>query len=366
MSTWKDYFTFDKRQRNGVIILLLLIAVVVIARLALPLFFQKGDTDKFNFERQVQLFNSSVEEEQQERSIAESKVIELFDFNPNNLPKEKWKLLGLKDWQIKVIHNYESKGGVFRAKADVKKIYGIKEELYDKLAPHIKIPPSNSTFPAQIASKKDTLFPFNPNNLPEEKWKMLGLKDWQVKIVHNYESKGGSFRSKEDVASIYGIKPEMYEKWKPYISIPEKDTLKFAEESNLLAKVELNTADSTRLVAVRGIGPTYAQRILKYRYRLGGYSEIEQLQEVYGISEDNYPKLAAQLAVDTANMNKININECNWGRLVSHPYISENVANSLINYRKSHGLYKSVNDIQNSDLVNEKLYLKIAAYLKTQ
>ena len=30
-------------------------------------------------------------------------------------------------------------------------------------------------------------FPFDPNGLPAESWKRLGLKDWQIKIIKNYE-----------------------------------------------------------------------------------------------------------------------------------------------------------------------------------
>ncbi|MBL4624090.1 MAG: helix-hairpin-helix domain-containing protein [Flavobacteriales bacterium] len=368
MSGWKDYFTFDKRQRNGVIILLLLIALAIILRLFLPFLFQKEKEAKSNFESQVLAFEASAKKEASQKFKDSNQETDLFDFNPNHLSKKKWLLLGLKDWQINVIHNYESKGGVFRTKADVKKMYGIKEEQYDRLEPYIRIPSADIKELKIKRFEEPTLFQFNPNNLSEAKWKMLGLKDWQIKIIYNYESKGGSFQSKEDVGKIYGIKPEMYEKWKPYIMIPLESIARQTDSTKQLEwqLVELNSADSLGLVSVRGIGPTYAKRILKYRYRLGGYLKLQQLQEVYGITEENYPNIAAQLQLDTTKMNKININECNWGRLVGHPYINENVANSLINYRKNHGLYSAVKDIQNSDLVNEELYLKIAPYLKIE
>ncbi|MBL4652981.1 MAG: helix-hairpin-helix domain-containing protein [Flavobacteriales bacterium] len=375
MSNFKDYFTFDKRQRNGVVILLLLIVFTVVSRLSLPYLYQKNSIDSSDFEERIQEFEASAENKEPYKSKYTKQEITFFDFNPNNLSKEKWILLGLKEWQVKVIHNYESKGGSFRTKADVKKIYGIKEELYNLLEPYIKVPESESKKGKKEYKNELTLFQFNPNNLPEEKWKMLGLKDWQIKIIYNYESKGGQFRTKEDVGKIYGIKPELYEKWKPYIiinkRIGEKEEIMYSDKTNEdkeqnIQKIEINVADSLLLVSIYGIGPVYAKRILTYRYRLGGFRDLQQLKEVYGITGENYPKIVERLRVDTAEVIKININTAIWKILVRHPYIDKNVANGIINYRKQHGHYNTVADIKRSDLVNEELYRKIAPYLKIE
>lgn len=447
MSSFKDYFTFDKRQRNGVIILLLLIMMAVGSRLTLPYYFNKQESINSDFQERIIIFEEAAINEVLSKSKISEQAPILFDFDPNNLPKEKWLLLGLKEWQIKTIHNYESKGGRFRKKEDVRKIYGIKEELYNQLEPYIKIPLQESKDSKPDGGEKMTLFQFNPNHLEESKWKMLGLKDWQIRIIYNFESKGGQFRTKDDLGKIYGITSQLFNKWKPYIVIPGDEMVvkvqltsssklvdmdesnfkgvkgvSFYEEDNyykytigelhseqeaklllnkakeagfdsafLIAfkngkkvpintvfsksrgtrdkkepkeKVELNSADSSLLVTIYGIGPTFAQRILKLRYKFGGFLELIQLKEVYGITDENYFKISEQLTIDTSNMIKININECTWGRLVGHPYISKNAANGLINYRKQHGHYKTVTDIQGSDLVSEELYLKIAPYFK--
>ena len=449
MSSFKDYFTFDKRQRNGAIILLFLIILAVVARLMLPYHFNKEVSVNSDFQERIRIFEKSVINEELGKSKISEQAPILFDFNPNNLSKEKWLMLGLKEWQVKTIHNYESKGGQFRKKEDVKKIYGIKKDLYDQLEPHIIIPESDLQKTTTNYKKEISLFQFNPNHLEEDKWKMLGLKDWQIRIIYNFESKGGQFRTKDDVGKIYGIKPELFNKWKPYIVIPgdemvvkvqltsssklldmdesnfkglkgvsfyqEQNYYKYTvgelhsePEAKLMLKkvkeagfdsafliafkngkkvpiktafnksektsykkdakeeVELNSADSSLLVTIYGIGPTFAQRILKQRYKFGGFLELVQLKDVYGITDENYSKISEQLTLDTSKMIKININECSWGRLVGHPYISKNAANGIINYRKQHGNYKTVADIQGSNLVSEELYLKIAPYLKIE
>ena len=66
-------------------------------------------------------------------------------------------------------------------------------------------------------------------------------------------------------------------------SSPDKPrTAKAKEKEPSLLNMDLNTADSTTLMALKGIGPVFSVRIVKYRELLGGYYETAQLQEVYG------------------------------------------------------------------------------------
>jgi competence protein ComEA len=102
-----------------------------------------------------------------------------------------------------------------------------------------------------------TLFKFNPNNLPADKWQDLGLSAKQASIIKNYEAKGGTFRHPEDLKKIYGITPADYTRLAPYINIPAIEHKKV-----VLAVVELNTADSAKLTTIQGIGPAFARRII--------------------------------------------------------------------------------------------------------
>ena len=54
------------------------------------------------------------------------------------------------------------------------------------------------------------------------------------------------------------------------------------------ATIDLNSADTTLLKRVPGIGSSFAHRIVKYRDLLGGYYVVEQLQEVYGMDRERY------------------------------------------------------------------------------
>lgn len=209
------------------------------------------------------------------------------------------------------------------------------------------------------------LFPFNPNQLPEEDWVKLGLTPAQAKSIKKFESKGGFFKTKEDVKKLYVISPEKYLELEPFIMIPEqKADSVFPQKKKVSGIVyELNTADTSDLVKIQGIGPVFAARIVAYRKRLGGYHHKEQLKEVYGIDDEKFALMQGALKVDSTYITKININTVEASELRKHPYFTPGVANAIVSYRKQHGLFKQLSDIMKCHLVNAELYRKIAPYL---
>jgi hypothetical protein len=128
----RDYFTFNKRERNGVFILLCIIIVQVIYLNISYRFVQPVPADT-EFPAEVATFRSSLElpaeQMKQDPGGSVSNVIEkktppeFFAFDPNHLADKDWRRLGLSEKQIRSIHNYENKGGSFRRKEDLKKMY---------------------------------------------------------------------------------------------------------------------------------------------------------------------------------------------------------------------------------------------------
>gem|GEM_PF-6410755 len=61
--------------------------------------------------------------------------------------------------------------------------------------------------------------------------------------------------------------------------------------------LELNGSDSASLRKVKGIGPVFAARIVKYRDALGGFKSKEELRKVYGMTEEAYAEISPQVWV---------------------------------------------------------------------
>lgn len=218
------------------------------------------------------------------------------------------------------------------------------------------------------------LFPFNPNALSAADWRKLGLTDRQIQVIHNYESKGGTFRRKEDLKKMYSISDTKYLELEPYVRIPETAGPAYRQEHERTAQkvvkekapnriIELNAADSAALVDVRGIGPVLASRILQYRNRLGGFRRVEQLREVYGIDSLRYSEIRGQLRADTTAVKKIYINRVSFDELKKFPYLRYKQMNAIIQYRKQHGRYSSAEDLTKINILDSEILRKIAPYL---
>jgi DNA uptake protein ComE-like DNA-binding protein len=227
-----------------------------------------------------------------------------------------------------------------------------------------KLPRNNGNYQddqSENAGSRTPLFVFDPNNLPVDRWKQLGLSDHQINMIKHYEAKGGHFRTKEDFKKIYAITPQDYNRLAPYINIESNSDSGFANKPDVV--IELNTADSAKLTEVRGIGPVFAMRIIRYRNKLGGFYKKEQLKEVFGVDEEKYIQIKQQLKVDTHKLNKLNINDASFDDLRRFPYLSYKQMNAVIQYRKEHGDYESLDDMRNVAILDEEILRKIEPYL---
>lgn len=228
-------------------------------------------------------------------------------------------------------------------------------------------------------------FEFDPNGLPVVDWKRLGLSDRQISVIKNYEAKGGSFRRPADLQKIYSISDADYARLAPYIRIvPSERARAYPEASHEarppgepaaerlahvpskpLLSLDLNRVDSLELQELPGIGPVFASRIVRFRDRLGGFHDTRQLLDVYGFDEERYEGLAAQVFVDAAAVSRINVNTADYKELVAHPLISPKQANAIVQYRKQHGAFASVEDLLQIVIIDEEFLRKIAPYLNT-
>lgn len=201
------------------------------------------------------------------------------------------------------------------------------------------------------------LFAFNPNHLPDTTWAKLGLTEHQIGTIKHYEAKGGRFRTKADVQKMYSLSAEDYKRLAPYISLPDAESIKPA------AIIEINKADSAQLVSLKGIGPAYAMRIIRYRDKLGGFHAKQQLKEVFGIDEEHYLLMDKQVKVNATLVNKVNINKATFEDMRRFPYLSYKQINAIIQYRNEHGDYETLDDLKEVAILDDATLKKIKPYL---
>ena len=212
----------------------------------MPFLKQHRQTDFSAFEKDIAEFLEQPESKQQEQLVTITKpAVNYFSFDPNTLEEEGWIKLGLNKRLLRTLLNYRSKGGKFYKKEDLKKIYGFPDALYEELAPYVVI---NNSAPKKRIDKKPT---------------------------------------KRKVAIQ-----------------PSTNTESISKE----LKIFINSADTSELKKLKGIGSSYANRIVKYRNLLGGFYSIYQLKEVYGIDENRFQLFEKDVVVDSIDSKRLDIN----------------------------------------------------------
>jgi competence protein ComEA len=221
------------------------------------------------------------------------------------------------------------------------------------------------------------LFPFDPNTTGREELIKLGFTSFQASNITKYIEKGGRFLQREDLKRVYGISNEQYTRFEPFIRIVPQMNTGDSSHSNkrplfhfrtkeLPLHIELNSADSSLLVALNGIGPTLAGRIIKYREKLGGFCRTEQLQEIYGMSEEIIELIKPFITVDSVKIHPINLNTASLKELEDHPYLDRYQAQAIIKYRQLRTKFLKVEEVYENRLLSQEQYQKIRSYIRAQ
>ena len=117
-----------------------------------------------------------------------------------------------------------------------------------------------------------------------------------------------------------------------------KDTLLIRKQSNKVLsekfQIELNAADTAELRLLKGIGKVLARRIVYYRNKLGGFYDLNQLSEVEGVSPIVLKDNKDYILIDTALVQKVNINRASLKRMKDHPYMNFYQAKDIYESRK--------------------------------
>ena len=195
------------------------------------------------------------------------------------------------------------------------------------------------------------LQPFDPNTADSTLLVTVGLKPWMARNLIRYRNAGKVFRCPEDLQRLYGMNDSLYSTLLPFIQI---DTAMFASSFGIGSIIsdtdtviaaytprikrdtilDLNTADTTEFMLLRGVGRFTAMQIIRYRQALGGYYSTSQLYEISEIANDRIDSLLPHLYADTSLITPIDVNRASVKQLYSHPYISYKQAEQLYDLRR--------------------------------
>ncbi len=205
-------------------------------------------------------------------------------------------------------------------------------------------------------SVNDSAFVVDPNKLSYQDWLDLGATSFQAKGLVALKKKLGSFTCLDQITDIQGIKNSLVSDYFNYFNIPKacKSVINFSIELN-----HCTVSDLRRL----GISTRLARRVLSFRNALGGYYSIDQLREVYELSDNDYQLILKAIEIDKSDLKKIKVNQWSYTQLKKHPYISKKIAKKIINYRKKIGKYTSEKTLANVHGLNKENLMRLLPYI---
>ncbi|MCD7971716.1 MAG: helix-hairpin-helix domain-containing protein [Candidatus Azobacteroides sp.] len=301
---WKQFLYFSKAERVITLVLVTLVFILLIVTRCLPYLISPVSTSIK--EEDLNTYLSFLESLEKKENIPFSSDIssERFVFNPNKADSATLVRLGLKPYQAGNIVKYRTKGGVFRTKKDITKIYGIEEEWFQEIQPYIDLPEKQAYKSSKVVYEKPK-HTFTPSFPRQEKYSQGTI-------------------------------------------------------------IDLNLADTTELKKIPGIGSGIAKRIVQYRSKLGGFYSVKQLKEVWGISPETYETLIPWFTIKSPSINRLKVNFLDLEQLRQHPYINYYQAKAFVTLRNNKGKLESIDQFSLLDEFSEHDRERLHYYLDFQ
>jgi competence protein ComEA len=393
-----NYFYYSRGERNGVIVLATLSLLIVFMPSLFSYWHSKTSnvTDFSAFEKDIIAFNSAkpwADKNTDDVVSGKDINVELFNFDPNTTSAEDFMRLGLSPKVATIITHYREKGGRFFRKEDLKKIYGLKPDDYERLEDYITLnnaPKSSLTsynYPPQYQDKFASLndkneppidikvFPFDPNSATEMELRTLGIDKNVVKNIIKFREKNGKFYKKEDLKRIYNFSEIDYLRLEKYVNIIDNqqltnynnsaiitNELKKSKMDNVNLKIDVNKAPIEEWLELRGIGRTFANRIVEEREKLGGFASFEQIKLIHGLPDSTYRNILPHLLTSSPIYRKISINKITIDNF-KHPYLTRKQVEILMRYRVNHGDLKKIEDLKKTGVFDDSSIEKLKPYI---
>ncbi|MCS6981071.1 MAG: helix-hairpin-helix domain-containing protein [Flavobacteriales bacterium] len=286
----------NQNERRGLLLLTLLLAAIILARHGVGRFLRPSlhvKTEYVLLKELDSLKNSRVDSleadvwqrhrSQSEPLYNQNRTPSVFPFNPNTLDSAGWVQLGLSPRQTAALLKYRRKGGRFRSAEDLKKLYVVDEDFYQRVAPYIRL-------------DTDSLKP---------------------KVT--FDS----------------------------IRIDERHvTKKSFKKVNSQKLVNLNDASASELTRIPGIDEALAQRIIEYRNKVGGFTSVQQLFKIREPEPGFWERVLPYFTVGDFPSPKVNINYATEEELIRLPLIGRTRARALKEARQRDGFFRSLYDLR--------------------
>ena len=303
LKSWvRRYFGFSRTETNGFMVLVVLFPVVLFLPAFLKIVIKQNTHDTSLNTEQLDSLVTLMEE----KIVAAKKVdaknketgkIKLTRFNPNTVKYEELLDMGLEAKIATRIINYRQKGGSFVVKHDLKKIYGLNDDEFNRLKHYIDLPDKIQFRSARQRTDKGT-GDFR-NNVPNYKFDINQADTAQLMSVKGigsvlsmriikFRNKLGGFITMDQLDEVYGLSVEVLK------LIDERG---YVSDNFRPERININKGTAAQISGHPYITRKLANQVVKYRDQHGRFEDLEQLLNIHLISRSDYERLKPYLTL---------------------------------------------------------------------
>jgi competence protein ComEA len=307
---FKRFFKFSFSERKGLFFLCgLLILFVVLSRFSNPSFSSQSNAELSALAIDSSNFVSEEIEDGEPSDLNKKPIfpksqfaekVNKKSFDPNTASIIELKDIGFYPQIAERIIKYREKGGQFKTKEDLKKVFGVSEKFYASISNQITIKKIEAITEKQESS-------FNP-----------------------------VFSKSENIVKF--------------------------DDNAYLKNIDINKVNFKTLMKITK-DSAISSKILKYKFALGGYHHIDQLKEIPILQDSTLKVIQPFFIVQEENIfKKINLNLAEETELKYHPYIKNKLAKLIVAYRQNH-TFTSIDELKKIPTVDFQLYEKLKPYI---
>jgi len=285
----KEYFVFSTGERKGIIWLLTILVLLI----SLP-FFYGVMLPKQPLEIKITDLKSYDDAQKTLVSYHHETENKLFKFDPNIISDDEFSQLGFSKFNIKTIRNYLSKGGKFRKAEDVKKIFGVKPELFQKLEPFIVIKSAqnnNHSFSDSTKTQKKYITKKVVEINSADSIELVGLYrigPATASRIIDYRNKLGGFLKLEQLTEIWGFDEDVLYDLNGKVTVDASKAI--IHNVNTVSADELKTHPYFKY--------KLSNAIVNYRKQHGNFLKMDDLKNIVLINDSIYKRITLYLKLN--------------------------------------------------------------------
>jgi len=274
----KEYFSFSRREQNGILVLSSIVLVLVLVNIGLSRLPARRISNDAEIKEVLEDFdqinnlksNPDTDPDVVYGEESYESNSELFYFDPNQASKEEWLKLGLHGKVLNTLLRYIEKGGKFYDNEDLMKIYGMDSAFYSKVEPFIRFKSLNkSVLEDHLNSGESPSSGIIELNRADttDLLPLQGIGPVLARRILKYRNILGGFVVKEQLVEVYGISADIFKKISTVIEV----------DSTLIKKLDLNQSDYSSFIRHPYFNQELTIAILNYRKEQGSFKSVSEI-----------------------------------------------------------------------------------------